>query len=144
MDSHTVLDLFQQIITGEDIPQISYLLKRIKPEAAIQKLPGWPYSILTNLEHADYWQRIWLARISGAKRPSLTEDWREPEAHEFEGIRARFIENLNQAEQLAASWPYAKHPDHDKKLHTLVSLAIHDAYHIGQIKLMARILTQSS
>lgn len=139
-----MLDLFRQIISGEDIPQVSHLLKRMKPEFAVRRLSGWPYSILTNLEHADYWQRIWLARITGEKRPSITKDWREPDISEFDQIRDSFLSNLARAEHLAASWPYSDDPDSDKKLHTLVSLAVHDAYHIGQLKLMASILAKAS
>lgn len=139
MDPTTVADLLEQIVTGEDIPQIESLLKRMNPETAVMKLENWPYSILTNLEHADYWQRIWLARIEETPKPKLTEDWRVPSADEFPSIREGFLTNLDRARRLAKSWPYGDDPQSDKKLHTLVSLAVHDAYHIGQIKLMARI-----
>lgn len=141
MDPSTVTDMFKQIISGEDIPKIHTLLKRLNPEVAAKKLGGWPYSILTNLAHADHWQRIWLARIEGAKRPKFPEDWRIPDPSEFEELRTSFLSGLDRCLAITRSDEFAHHmKSDDAALHTLISTAIHNAYHIGQIKLMAQIL----
>lgn len=117
----------------------------MKPETATKLPQGWPYSILTNLEHADFWQRVWLARLEGKPRPQWEADWRVPDESEFESVRASFLGNFKRAAAIVESWPR----DHglksdDEALHSLVSLAVHNAYHIGQIKLMARILSAST
>lgn len=142
MDAKTVANLFDQIASGEDIPKVDNLLKRMSAETAAQTLPGWPYSILTNLAHADFWQRIWLNRIEGRPRPKFKDDWRVPAPSEFEELRASFLEGLERSRAIAKNWPVEhKMESDDKALHLLVSLAVHDAYHIGQMKLMARILS---
>ncbi|MBS1723405.1 MAG: DinB family protein [Armatimonadetes bacterium] len=144
MDAATVAETFRQIIDGDDIPQIRHLLKRMKVEQAVLVPDDWPYSILTNLAHADFWQTVWLNRLQGKPRPKFQDDWREPEPSEFEAIRDSFLTGLDKAHELSQSWPI----DHGMKsdesaLKTLVALAVHDAYHIGQIKLMARILAKA-
>ena len=141
MDAVTIADLYDQIIEGEDIPKIAYLLRRLPAEKAAHMLPGWPYSILTNLAHADFWQRVWLGRLEGRPKPKFQDDWRIPRLEEYDEIRASFLDNLLHARKIAQKWPVDHHVTNDERaLHTLVSLAVHDAYHIGQIKLMSRIL----
>jgi hypothetical protein len=78
MDPLTVAETFRQIMSGDDIPKVDYLLKRMAPEQASARLAGWPYSILTNLEHADFWQRIWLGRLTGGKKPAFTQTGASP------------------------------------------------------------------
>lgn len=144
MDSVTISDTFDQVISGEDIPQIGRLLKSLSPEAAATVPEGSPYSILTNLEHTDFWQRVWLARLDGTRRPNFRDDWRVPDASEYEAIRASFLANLARAKAIADSWPVDHHMKSDAvALRTLVSLAIHTTYHIGQIKLMARMIKRA-
>gem|GEM_PF-5131833 len=56
-------------------------------------------------------------------------------------IRESLIANLQRAQEIVENWPWPhKVVSDDKTLHTLVSLAVHDAYHIGQIKLMSRMI----
>lgn len=144
MDGATVLDLFRQIESGEDIPKISNLLKKMTVEQACAKGEDWPYSILTNLAHADFWQQIWLARILGEPRPKFKDDWRIPAPEEFHAIRKSFLSGLDTALKIVTEWPIEhKMKSDDAALHTLMSIAIHDAYHIGQIKLMARLVPQA-
>src|ERR1044071_2143871 len=66
MDRAVVKELFRQIIEGVDIPAAESLLKNITPEKAAMKLDASPYSILTNLAHADFWQQVWLV-VPGLK-----------------------------------------------------------------------------
>lgn len=139
MSSTTLVDVFDQIIGGEDIPKISFLLQRLSPEQAALQLKGFPNSILTVLAHADLWQVIWLNRMAGISGPSYYKDWRVPIAEEFVAIRKSFLSNLGKARDLAAAWPFEhKLKSDDEALHKLGSLAIHTSYHIGQIKLIAR------
>ena len=139
-------EVFRQIVDGDDIPQIGHLLKRMTAEQASTSIPGVPYTILTNLEHADFWQRIWLGRLTGGKKPSFKDDWREPDPSEYETIRGSFLANLAKAHEIASSKPFDhKMKSDDVAVKTLIMIPVHDAYHIGQIKLLACMLsTQNS
>lgn len=131
-------DLFRQLASGVDIPAPGKLLSRIRPEDAARVLPGMPYSLLTNLAHMHFWQDLWLKKIRREKLPRFLEgDWRIPEALEFHDLRAAFLSGFDEACGLAESGP---EPEIAK---TLVAIAIHDAYHLGQINLIKRALRLS-
>lgn len=134
MATQPTADLFRQLASGVDIPDPRKLLSRIRPEDAARVLPGLPYSLLTNLAHMHFWQDLWLNKIRGAPRPSFLEDWRIPESSEFPSLRAAFLEGFDEACRLAADGP-----DADTAA-TLTAIALHDAYHFGQIKLIKRAL----
>lgn len=129
-----IADLFRQLASGDDIPAPKALLSRIKAEDAARVLPGMPYSLLTNLAHMHFWQDLWLEKIGGAPRRSFLEDWRVPEAAEFPALRSAFLDGFEKACALAESHPS---PEAAKDL---VAIAIHNAYHLGQIKLIKRTL----
>ena len=131
-------DLYRQLASGVDIPAPKALLSRIKPEDAARVLPGVPYSLLTNLAHMHFWQDLWLNKIKGAPRPSFLEDWKEPPTSEFPSIRKAFLEGFEEAGAMANN-----HPSEEHAL-VLVSIAIHNAYHLGQIKLIKRALRAST
>jgi uncharacterized damage-inducible protein DinB len=108
-------------------------------ERAGIKLPGAPYSILTNLAHAVFWQEIWLDRLAGRRARSFTEDWKTPPHEEWPLVRQQFLDGLSRALQIARSDPF----DHKMKtdavaIKTLMQIAVHDAYHLGQINLLKR------
>lgn len=134
-------DMFEQIISGEDISEVSGLLSSLTVAEASVQLPNTPYSIVTLLYHADYWQKIWLNRIEGSPKPKVLKDWLIPAATEFDNISESFLNNLHRAHKIAKSWPIEhKMKSESIALHVLISLAIHDAYHIGQIQLLVSII----
>lgn len=84
-----------------------------------------------------FWQDVWLRKIKGAPRPSFLEDWKQPEATQFPAIRSAFLAGFEEACDRARSNPS------EEEAKTLLYIAIHDAYHLGQIKLLKRALTAS-
>lgn len=138
MAHHDALaDLYRQLASGVDIPAPKQLLSRVKPEDAARVLPTMPYSLLTNLKHMHFWQDLWLNKIKGGPRPTFLEDWKVPDASEFPALRDAFLKGFEEACALANANPS---PEAAKDL---VAIAIHDAYHLGQIKLIKRALRAS-
>lgn len=142
MDSRAALaENFRQIISGADIPAPTSLLSRVRPQDAIAIPPGFPYSMATNLAHTVFWQDLWLKRLRGERAPSITKDWRVPEESEWEACRAEFLSGLDES----LDWCTRAVFDHKMRsdevaTKTLTQIAIHDAYHLGQINLIKRVL----
>lgn len=134
---NVALEALVQVREGKDFPAPRQVLNRIKPEDACRRLPEFGYSLADYVWHADFWQRIWLARIVGEPAPSITEDWRRVEPHEWEATRASFLANLDRAVELAES---TNDPQHVTRL---LQIAVHDAYHIGQLVLVKRALKRA-
>jgi hypothetical protein len=133
-----VVEALRQIIEGADIPPPRSLLSMTAKRAAT-KLPEMPYSILTNLAHANFWQQLWLDRLAGKRARSFLEDWKTPPLEEWPVIREQFLTGLERAIEIARSDPF----DHKMKsdavaIKTLLQIVVHDAYHIGQINLLKR------
>jgi uncharacterized damage-inducible protein DinB len=119
------------------------MLKMTAANAA-KRLPGHPYSILENLWHAVFWQTIWLDRIEGKKAKSFMEDWQSPPVSEFPKLRAAFLANLDKARKLCAAKTFKHKMDSDEKaIKTLIAMAIHDSYHIGQMNVMKRAMRKA-
>lgn len=140
MDKKTVANAFKQIASGSDIPAPAKLLNGISEARAAVRLPGFPYSIAENLWHAVFWQDIWLNRVQGRKAKTFIEDWQTPSVGEFKQLRARFIENEARALKLLCVAKF----NHSMKsepvaLQMLMAMAVHDAYHLGQINLLKRV-----
>lgn len=144
MNSQFALAMLEQIADGKDIPPPTSLLNRISISDASALLPHHPYSIATNLAHAVFWQDVWMARLEGGKAPRMTEDWRTPDIAAWPDLRDRFLEGFERARALAAARPFVHAMKSDAAAETtLIRLAIHDAYHLGQINLLKRALRLS-
>ncbi|MCW5944103.1 MAG: DinB family protein [Fimbriimonadaceae bacterium] len=142
MDRRAVTLLFRQIREGWDVPTPTGML-RVKGDAAAREVAPLPYSLLTNLCHTVYWQRLWLASLHGEPRPTgmkaWTGDWRVPEASEWPTLRAEFLAGLDEAARIANSEPFDHRMESDEKaIEVLVALAVHAAYHLGQMNLLKR------
>jgi len=143
MDSKTVAETLRQVIEGMDFQPPAKLVK-MKAERACMQPSGAPYSIATNVWHCDYWNRLWLARITGEKRPAKNiwaEDWQVPTEQEWEETRARFIANLDRAWEIAKSHPFShKMKSDEDAVKALNQIAVHTAYHLGQVMLLKRMV----
>jgi uncharacterized damage-inducible protein DinB len=138
MDPKTAAELLRQIKTGKDIPPAGPLLKITSAQAAIQ-MDNSPYSIATNLAHTVFWQQLWLDRLAGRPTKSFLEDWKVPAETEWTAIRSRFLEGLDEAIYIAESEPFSHKMKSDADaVSTLIQIAIHDSYHLGQINLLKR------
>ncbi len=147
MDSIFVAEALRQIIEGMDFVPAKRLVN-IKAEQAVQKPAGFPYSIATNIWHCDYWNRLWLARLHGKKRPAKNvwaEDWQEPTASEWKEIADRFVSNLIEAGKIASAEPFHHAMKTDEAaIKVLNQIAVHTAYHVGQVALLKRMLRKVS
>ena len=131
--AHQALD---QLISGRNIDPPAKLLANIKPESAARLPPGAPYSIATNVAHADIWQRVWLAQLEGNPRFNPFPDFPAISAESWPETRDSFLANLDRARELAAECA----PNDEKRQAKLLQFAVHGAYHIGQMKLLKRLL----
>ena len=134
-----VVTALRQVRDGADIPPPGTLLKNVTPTRAALELPNSPYSILTNLAHADFWQTVWLNRLKGLPAKSFTEDWKTPDPEAWPELRQKFLQDLEEALRIAESEPFAHRMKSDEvAIFTLLQIAIHDSYHLGQINLLKR------
>lgn len=143
MDSQTVAETLRQVIEGMDFASAKRLVN-IKAGLACATKEGFPYSIATNIWHCDYWNRLWLARLKGEKRPAKNiwaEDWQAPEEKDWKQTRDDFLANLNLAHEIASAQPFKHSMKSDEDaIKVLNQIAVHTAYHVGQVALLKRIL----
>ena len=143
MDPNTTAEMLRQIRSGKDIPPPEKLLN-MNAAKACEQIPFSPYTIATNLMHAVFWQDLWLCRLKGERGRSFIEDWRVATTDEWSSIRSSFLQGLDEAIAIAESEPFAhKMPSDDIAVSTLIQIAVHDAYHLGQINLLKRQLRKA-
>ncbi|AIE86817.1 DinB family protein [Fimbriimonas ginsengisoli] len=138
-------EALRQIIEGHDFATPAGLLKSIKAETAVAIAPGAPYSIATNVAHAEIWQAAWLCRLRGEPLPKIVmgQDFPEVSAKEWPGVRRAFVDGLVEAHAIASRDPFTHGAKDDViAIRTLFKIANHGAYHLGQIALLKRLLKQ--
>ena len=145
MDPQTVAETLRQVLDGEDFYGPGPATSRVKSETANLRPDASPYSIATNAEHAVFWNKIWLARLNDTRRPDMKKDWRVPEAGEWDRIRKELRETVEEAHKIASSKPFRHKMKNDEAAcKTLIAIAVHTAYHLGQIALLKRIARNSN
>ena len=136
-------EALRQVVEGHDFSSPRGLLRSIKAEMAVTIVPVAPYSIATNVAHALIWQDLWLCRLRGEPLPKVVmgQDFPEATAKEWPKIRTRFCDGLDEALTIASREPFThRAKDDDIATRTLFKIANHNAYHIGQIALLKRML----
>jgi uncharacterized damage-inducible protein DinB len=111
---------------------------------------GAEHSILRLVRHLNYWQDMYLERLAGADRPSPAHDaegWpggQEPASEqEWLDAAAHFRNGLGRAESAAGDESlHAALPKWGgrSRLECLLGLALHNAYHAGQVVQLRRML----
>ncbi|OGF55133.1 MAG: hypothetical protein A2Z21_10015 [Candidatus Fraserbacteria bacterium RBG_16_55_9] len=142
MDLSTLDRLFQQIQEGWDIPTPQGLL-RVKQEDAAVTLPNLPYSMVKNLAHVVYWQELMLKALAGEHRPPQMEVWkndyRDPDPSEWPDLRRRFVAGFERARAYCGPGFSAHKLKSDQEaVDTLLTIAIHASYHMGQLNILKR------
>src|SRR5688500_6185459 len=133
MDPTTVAEALRQVLEGEDFYGPGPATSKVKADVANRRLDNSQYSIATNADHALLWNKIWLARLNGTRRPDMKKDWRVPEPDEWDRIRNEFRESVEEAHKIASSTPFThKMQSDDAACKTLIAIAVHTAYHLGQ------------
>lgn len=137
----SIREALRQVVEGADFEPASSTLKTVKAADAVTVLPGMPYSLATNVAHADIWNRLWLARLEGKPKFNPFPDFPEVSEADWPNVRASFLENLNRAYEIACAEPFTHHCKSDESArNTLLKIGVHTAYHIGQMKLLKRAL----
>jgi uncharacterized damage-inducible protein DinB len=148
-------ELAQALIAESYAASPSHILEGLTDNLAHRELPNVPHTIYAELWHLAFWQQITLDWIAGIETPyphqpsdgfpakSSNESW--------EQLRQRF---LHRAEQAAAAAQDTSRLDHPIRCPSrpgaptrimsvrdqLISLAAHNAYHLGRIVLLRQIL----
>ena len=139
-----IREALRQVVEGDDFDTPSATLKTVKAADAVKVLPGMPYSLATNVAHADIWNRLWLARLEGNPKFNPFPDFPEVHEEDWPGIRTAFVDNLNRAYEIACSEPFVHHcKDDPSAKKTLLKVALHSAYHLGQMRLLKRALKEA-
>jgi hypothetical protein len=139
MDPKTVAEALRQVLDGADFYGPKSATLRVTDEVAERELPNSPYSIATNTEHTVFWNRIWLARLKDEKRPDMKMDWRVPDKSEWGHIKRELTETVQEAHKIASAKPFRHAMKSDEAAcKTLLAIAVHTAYHLGQISLLKR------
>jgi hypothetical protein len=137
LDAATVAEALRQVLQGEDFHGPKQATARIRLQSAMSQHSDAPYSIATNAMHAVYWNRIWLAKLRGIKKPAMIEDWRVPSAAEWPEIRLGLVETVEEAYEIASAHPFEHSMKNDTlACKTLLAIAVHTSYHLGQISLL--------
>ena len=141
--SSVAAEALRQVRDGTDFAMPSKVLSRIPAEKACLMLPEFGYSLATYVLHSDFWQVIWLNRLTGQRAPSMLADWQVAEPEDWPSIRFGFLNRLDQAIALAEAEPFlhAMKSD-DLAIKVLLEIAVHDAYHVGQFVLLKRALAR--
>ena len=143
MNTEYLEEMIRQVIEGRDFSPSEKLLM-IDKEVAYFIPAGNMYSIATYVWHCNFWNQIWLARLLGEKRLSDNDcrrDWFVPLPADWNEVRETFLSNLNLALKIASSKPFEhKMKDDDVAAKTLCQIAVHTAYHVGQVQLLKRMI----
>ena len=141
MTSKIALEALIQVRDGRDFSSPKAILSRVTAEGACAQAEGCPYSLATYVEHCAFWQDIWLAKLRGEKGKSFIEDWRVPQPGEWHNVRKRFLRGLDEAIAIAEKTPFVHSmKDDDAACATLIQIAVHNAYHVGQFVFLKRMV----
>src|SRR4051812_19146114 len=97
VDTSSIAETLRQVVEGGDFDPPAKILKSVTAENAVLKPPGCPYSIATNVAHAEQWQRSWLNRLKGMPRFDVykeAKDFPIIAAADWPAVRAAFVDGL--------------------------------------------------
>jgi uncharacterized damage-inducible protein DinB len=152
-------ELAQALIAESYAAPPSQILEGLTDDLVRRELPNVPHTIYAELWHLTFWQQItldWIARIEtpypnqpadGFPQNPSTEPPQEP----WEQLRSRFLHGAEQAAAAAQDTVRLDHPIRcPSRLGALtrimsvrdqlISLAAHNAYHLGRIVLLRQLL----
>lgn len=123
----------------------SRALDGLTPEQAVTKLEGWPYSVAEVAAHMLSWQQHDHATLEAGEEPDVPAeaDWPAVTEEDWPRLKNEFLGNLEKSREIA------RDPENLERLilggKSTVGLRMvwftgHNAYHLGQIVMMRRIL----
>ena len=148
-------ELAQAIIAESYAAAPSHILEGLTDELVHRELPNVPHTIYAELWHMTFWQQMTLEWIAGVETPYPTtpsEGFPEKlHSESWEQLRQRFLEGADHAAAAAQDitrldYP-VRCPSRPGSLtrtmsvrDQLISLAAHNAYHLGRIVLLRQLL----
>jgi uncharacterized damage-inducible protein DinB len=152
-------ELAQALIAESYAAPPSHILEGLTDDLAHRELPNVPHTIYGELWHLTFWQQLTLDWIAGIETPYPNKpsdgfpqkSSTGPKEETWEQLRRRF---LHGAEQAAAAAEDTTRLDHPIRCPSrpgsptrimsvrdqLISLATHNAYHLGRIVLLRQLL----
>lgn len=120
-------------------------LDGLTPEQAMAKLEGWPHSIAEVVAHMLYWQRHDLQTIETGSEPGVdqAENWPTVTSDDWPRLRNEFLAALEQCIEIARDPENLERVILGGKFSVgarLVWFTGHNAYHLGQVVMLRRIL----
>jgi hypothetical protein len=148
-------ELAQAIIAESYAAAPSHILDGLTDDLVHRELPNVPHTIYAELWHIVFWQQMTLDWIAGIETPyptSPSEGFPEkPPTESWEQLRRRFLQGADQAAAAAQGTTRLDHPvrcpsrpDAPVRIMSvrdqLISLAAHNAYHLGRIVLLRQLM----
>jgi uncharacterized damage-inducible protein DinB len=135
---------YQQFFDGWDFEPPSRIVADISPEQAATIPPGCPNSIGTQVAHMQFWQGLWLERISGAPdRPRWPKNADFPVVGpgDWEEVRSEFVAGLDAAKAVSANTAdFSRVVGRFTVEQIVLQIALHNSYHLGQISIYRQLL----
>jgi uncharacterized damage-inducible protein DinB len=156
-------ELAQALIAESYAASPAHILEGLTDDLAHRELPNVPHTIYAELWHLAFWQQITLDWIADTETPypenpsagfppkTHTGPWQESSQESWEQLRQRFLRGAEQAAAAAQETTRLDHPVRcpsrpGAPIRTmsvrdqLLSLAAHNAYHLGRIVLLRQLL----
>jgi len=120
-------------------------LSGVEPEDACRPVPGGPHSIAQIVAHMHWWQQRRIAIARGEEPDDFAlqiDDWPQVQPEQWEELVGSFLASINELLGLTEDHAAMQRTVFgDRNVGSmLVSHTTHNAYHIGQIVLIRRIL----
>jgi uncharacterized damage-inducible protein DinB len=123
----------------------SRALEGLTPEQALTKLGGWPYSVAELLAHMLFWQRHDHATVESGEEPEVAPgaDWPAVTERDWPRLKDEFLASLEKSREMT------REPGALDRLILggrfsvglrMVWFTGHNAYHLGQVVLLRRML----
>ena len=128
--------------TDEYLPP-EQILSGLSGEQACTLIPGLPHSIATWLGHMLYWQERRLGWVKGIEQPEITDTDNFPAvtSEQWPQLVVRFLASCEELAALVTPELCAQELYRGRSAgFAMASEACHNAYHMGQIVLMRRLL----
>jgi uncharacterized damage-inducible protein DinB len=151
-------ELAQALIAESYAAPPSHILEGLTDDLVHRELPNVPHTIYAELFHLTFWQQITLDWIAGIETPypnqpsdGFPQKSSTAKQESWEQLRQRFLHGANQAAAAAEDIHRLDHPIRCPSRpgaptrimsvrDQLLSLAAHNAYHLGRIVLLRQLL----
>ena len=137
------------LLGGQGTVSVERVLSGLSLDLALRPLDGLPYTLYGLLWHTEFCQRQLLLTLGGeeVRWPPAAEQWPQgtPSQEEFADVLEALKAGLYEASELANDAALdprsgALGAEEGADLETLADLAVHNAYHWGQVVMLRRLL----